>query len=77
VASGPAIQLGAFSTPAAANAAWRALSGRFRYLAPLTSSVQQAQSGGRTVHRLRASGPDSANICRRLQAAGEACTIVN
>jgi hypothetical protein len=35
------------------------------------------QSGGRTLHRLRASGPDSANICRRLQAAGEACTLVN
>ncbi|HTU10365.1 MAG TPA: SPOR domain-containing protein [Allosphingosinicella sp.] len=76
-ASGPAIQLGAFSTPAAANTAWRALAARFRYLAPLTHSVQAAQSGGRTVHRLRASGPDSANVCRRLQAAGEACAIVN
>ena len=75
--SGPAIQLGAFSTPAGATNAWRALAGRFRYLAPLTHSVVPVQSGGRTLHRLRASGPDSANVCRRLQAAGEACTIVN
>ena len=74
--SGPTIQLGAFSTPAAANNAWRALAGRFRYLAPLTHSVVPVQAGGRTLHRLRASGPDSANVCRRLQAAGEACTIV-
>ncbi len=74
--SGPAIQLGAFSTPAAANSAWNALAGRFRYLAPLTHSLVPVQSGGRTLHRLRASGPDSANVCRRLQAAGEACTIV-
>lgn len=76
-ASGPAIQLGAFSTPAAANSAWNALAGRFRYLSPLAHSVVAVQAGGRTLHRLRASGPDSANICRRLQAAGEACTVVN
>lgn len=75
--SGPAIQLGAFSSPAAANNAWRNLAGRFRYLAPLSHHLVAVQSGGRTLHRLRASGPDSANICRRLQAAGEACTIVS
>ncbi len=75
--SGPAIQLGAFSTPAAANNAWRALAGRFRYLAPLTHNIVPVQSGARTLHRLRASGPDSANVCRRLQAAGEACSIVS
>ncbi len=75
--SGPAIQLGAFSTPAAANSAWTALAGRFRYLAPLSHNVVPVQAGGRTLHRLRASGPDSANVCRRLQAAGEACAVVN
>ena len=76
-ASGPAIQLGAFSSPAAANSAWTALSGRFRYLAPLAHNVVPVQAGGRTLHRLRASGPGSADICRRLQAAGEACAVVN
>ena len=74
---GPTIQLGAFSSPAAANSAWRALAGRFRYLAPLAHNVVPVQVGGRTLHRLRACGPDSASVCRRLQAAGEACTMVN
>jgi hypothetical protein len=76
-ASGPSIQLGAFSSPASANSAWTALSGRFRYLAPLAHNVVPVQAGGRTLHRLRASGPGSGDICRRLHAAGEACTVVN
>ena len=75
-ASGPTIQLGAFSTSAGATNAWRALSGRFRYLAPLSHSVVPVQSGGRTLYRLRASGPDAAGICRRLQVAGEDCAVV-
>lgn len=75
-AGGATIQLGAFSTQAGANNAWRALSGRFRYLAPLGHSVVPVQSGGRTLYRLRASGPDAAGICRRLQVAGEDCAVV-
>ncbi|MEA3029873.1 MAG: hypothetical protein QOJ53_1508 [Sphingomonadales bacterium] len=76
-ASGPTIQLGAFSSQASANQAWSALSGRFRYLAPLSHNVVSAQVGGRTLYRLRASGADAAGICRRLQAAGEACSVVS
>jgi hypothetical protein len=76
VASGPTIQLGAFSSQAAANRAWTALSGRFRYLAPLSHSVVPVQSGGRTLYRLRASGPDAAGVCRRLRVAGEDCAPV-
>jgi hypothetical protein len=77
-ASGPGatVQLGAFSSQASANGAWAALSGRFRYLAPLSHGVTQAQVGGRTLYRLRASGPGAAGICRRLQVAGEDCTVV-
>lgn len=75
VASGPAIQLGAFSSQASANSAWASLAGRYRYLAPLGHSVQQVP--GRPLFRLRASGADAASVCRRLQVAGEACTIVN
>lgn len=75
-ASGPAIQLGAFSSQAAANGAWQALSGRFRYLAPLSHSVTPVQAGGRTLYRLRASGANAADICRRLQVAGETCTTL-
>ena len=74
--SGPSIQLGAFSSQAGANAAWATLARRFRYLAPLSHNVVPAQVGGRTFYRLRASGPDAAGICRRLQAAGEACSVV-
>ncbi len=73
---GPSIQLGAFSSQAAAQSAWQAMSGRFRYLAPLSHSVSPVQAGGRTLYRLRASGPNAADICRRLQVAGEACTAV-
>ena len=75
-ATGPTIQLGAFSSPAAATRAWTALSGRFRYLGPLGHSVVPVRSGDRTLYRLRASGPDAAGICRRLQAAGEGCSPV-
>jgi hypothetical protein len=72
-ASGPTIQLGAFSTPAAAENAWRALSGRFRYLAPLGHRVVAGPSAGRTVHRLFASGANARDVCNRLIAAREAC----
>jgi cell division septation protein DedD len=75
--SGPGIQLGAFSSQAGANSAWKALSGRFTYLAPLTHSVTPTSSGGRTLYRLRASGPGAANVCGRLRAAGESCVSVD
>ncbi|MEA3015759.1 MAG: hypothetical protein QOI38_481 [Sphingomonadales bacterium] len=75
-AAGPTIQLGAFSSQAGANQAWSALAGRFRYLAPLSHNVIAAQVGGRTLYRLRASGPDAAGICRRLEVAGEQCAVV-
>lgn len=75
-ASGPAIQLGAFSSQASASAAWTAMSRRFTYLAPLSHTIVPAQVGGRTLYRLRASGPGSADICRRLQVAGESCAPV-
>ena len=76
-AAGAAIQLGAFSSQAGANAAWKALSGRFGYLAPLTHSVVPVASGGKTLYRLRASGPGAANICDRLRVAGESCVKVD
>ena len=50
--------------------------GRFGYLAPLSHSVVTAQVGGKTWYRLRASGPDAAGICGRLQVAGEQCLKV-
>jgi hypothetical protein len=76
-APGATIQLGAFSSQAGAARAWSALAGRFRYLAPLAHSVVPVEAGGRTLYRLRASGADAAGVCRRLQVAGEACSVVN
>ncbi|HEY0148938.1 MAG TPA: SPOR domain-containing protein [Allosphingosinicella sp.] len=75
-AGGASIQLGAFSSQAGATAAWKAMSARFRYLAPLTHSVVPVQSGGKTLYRLRASGPGAADICGRLKVAGESCVRI-
>jgi cell division septation protein DedD len=75
-AGGASIQLGAFSSQAGANAAWKAMSARFRYLAPLTHSVVPVQSGGKILYRLRASGPGAADICGRLKVAGESCVRI-
>ena len=78
-ATGPGgtIQLGAFSSQAGANSAWKALSGRFAYLAPLAHSVVPVPAGGKTLYRLRASGPGASNICGRLRVAGETCVNVD
>ncbi|MGE5722008.1 MAG: SPOR domain-containing protein [Sphingomonadales bacterium] len=74
---GGSVQLGAFSSQAAADNAWKALSARFKYLEPLTHSVVPVSAGGRTLYRLRASGPNAANLCGRLRVAGETCVSVS
>lgn len=76
-AGGATVQLGAFSSQAAATSAWKALSGRFKYLEPLTHSVTPTTSGGKTLYRLRASGPGASNLCGRLRVAGESCVVVD
>ncbi|MEO7177939.1 MAG: SPOR domain-containing protein [Allosphingosinicella sp.] len=73
---GATIQLGAFPSGAAAEKAWKALSGRFGYLAPLSHNVVVAQVNGKTYYRLRASGAGAAGICGRLKVAGEQCLKV-
>lgn len=75
-AGGATIQLGAFPSGAAAEKAWKALSGRFGYLAPLSHNVVAANVNGKTYYRLRASGPGAAGICGRLKVAGEQCLKV-
>jgi hypothetical protein len=74
---GATIQLGAFPNAATAEKAWKALSGRFAYLAPLSHNVVSAQVNGKTWYRLRASGPGAANVCGRLRVAGENCLKVD
>jgi hypothetical protein len=74
---GGSIQLGAFPDGATAEKAWKSMSGRFGYLAPLGHSVVVAQVNGRTWYRLRASGPGAADVCGRLKVAGENCLRID
>lgn len=79
-ASGSAmIQLGAFSSDAAAAKAWTNLSKRFAYLPDLNKSVSPAKVGDGTVYRLRVSAgtaANAANLCGKLRVAGENCVVV-
>lgn len=75
--SGSIIQLGAFSSEAKANAAWKALSGRFSFLSGMTSSITPVTSSGNTLYRLRTSGGDAKGVCAKLRIAGESCVVVN
>lgn len=73
------IQLGAFSSDAAAAKAWANLSKRFAYLADLNKSVSPAKVGDGTVYRLRVAAgtaANAANLCGKLRVAGENCVIV-
>lgn len=74
--AGGMIQLGAFSSEAKANQAWKSLSGRFAYLKPLTSSITPVAAGGNTLYRLRVSGGDVRTACAKLKVAGETCSVV-
>ncbi len=74
---GGSIQLGAFSSQASAEKAWKAMSGRFSYLAPLNHNVVPVSVGGRTLYRLRAGGAGASDVCRRLKVAGETCVTLD
>ena len=76
-AAGGTIQLGALPSEAAANAAWKSLSGRYAYLGALSHSVVKADVNGKTYYRLRAAaGGQASSVCSKLKVAGEACTVV-
>jgi hypothetical protein len=74
---GGMIQLGALNSEAKAKAVWKAMSGRFAFLAPLTMSITPVKVGETTLYRLRAGGGDARNICAKLRVAGEVCTVVS
>ena len=77
---GALVQLGAFPSEAAANAAWSAVAKRFGYVATLGKQVQAAEVNGRTVYRLRVnagSAGAAADICGRLKVAGESCFVTS
>lgn len=77
--SGRLIQLGAYSSQAAANSAWTEITGRASFLGSLNKTVTSVNAGGRTLYRLRAvagSADAARQICSRLRSAGEACSVV-
>jgi cell division septation protein DedD len=74
---GATVQLGAFSSEAKARSAWKTLSKRFSYLAPLTPVILPVKSGDATLYRLRATGGPAGSICARMKIAGEACAVAN
>ncbi|MFS0736061.1 SPOR domain-containing protein [Sphingomonas sp. 1P06PA] len=77
-AAGGTIQLGAFSSEAKANAAWKSLAGRYAYLGALSPLVTPVTSGSNTLYRLRvAAGGQAGAICGRLKVAGETCATIN
>lgn len=78
-ASGRLIQLGAFSSQAAANRAWTGLVSRDNALNSLTKTVTSVRAGGRTLYRLRAAASTreaARSLCTRLRNAGQACSVV-
>lgn len=78
-AGGVLVQLGAFSSEAAANKAWDRLSKRFAFLAPLTKAVESTKVAGATLYRLRAaagSSEQARDVCGKLKVGGESCIVV-
>ncbi|MCC2979168.1 MULTISPECIES: SPOR domain-containing protein [unclassified Sphingomonas] len=77
---GSLVQLGAFPSEAAANAAWSAVAKRFSYVATLGKTVQSAEVNGRKVYRLKVnagSADAAADLCGRLTVAGEKCFVTS
>ncbi|SLN13847.1 SPOR domain-containing protein [Roseisalinus antarcticus] len=64
------VQLGAFESEAVAAAQWRQISGRFAdYMGGKAPVIQQTESAGRTLWRLRATGFEDLSEARRFCAA--------
>jgi cell division protein FtsN len=79
-ASATVVQLGAFSSGAKAEAAWKALTGRFATLGAMTKIiVPVANASGGSFYRLRAGAPspaDAKSLCQSLRVAGENCVVI-
>ncbi|KPF93807.1 hypothetical protein IP81_01295 [Novosphingobium sp. AAP83] len=78
VSGGVGVQIGAFSSNAAAEAAWSKLSGNNAALQGLQHRVVEGKADIGTVYRLQAVSGDvsAANaLCQRLQAGGLKCQV--
>jgi hypothetical protein len=82
IAAGTAlVQLGAFESPAIAGLEWQRLGVKFaEYMTEKQQIIQQAESGGKTFFRLRASGfadlSEARRFCSALVAESAACIPV-
>lgn len=77
---GTSLQLGAFSSAAKANEAWKTFTGRYAYLDGLEKAVDKIErEDEKPLYRLRAVGAAShaqaTNLCARLRVAGESCVV--
>lgn len=76
---GYVVQLGAFSSAAGADQAWRKISSQYRHVRNLSPIANKAQVKGRIFHRIAVSGFDSLNdatrLCSSLKAKGSQCFV--
>lgn len=74
-----AVQLGVFSNPENANRAWATYSARHKDLAAFSKAAVAANVGGRTLHRLTATGfgdeKTARSMCAKVRTAGGECII--
>lgn len=76
--AGTAVQVGAYSSRADAEAGWRRLSGQSEALSGVSYRIFAGRADIGTVYRLQAVGGDKAGaraLCERLKAAGIACQV--
>lgn len=76
--AGTAVQVGAYSTRADAEAGWRRLSGQTDALSSVSYRIVAGRADIGTVYRLQAVGGDRAGaqaLCARLKAVGIACQV--
>lgn len=74
-----AVQLGVFSNPENANRAWASYTAKHKDLAAFSKAAVAANIGGRTLHRLTASGfgdeKSARSMCSQVRSAGGECII--
>jgi hypothetical protein len=77
-AGGYAVQLGVRTSEDEARAAFKQLQQKFTDLGGRSPTVQQAESNGKTIYRVRVSGmakDDATGLCERLKSSGGQCFV--
>lgn len=80
VPAGPGVQVGAYSSRAAAEAGWSRLTGVHSALSGMKYRVVEGRADIGTVYRLQALPGDAAaarSLCATLKAAGQDCAVKN